>query len=106
MSSHTRIRLPFRFISRFQRWIGWIILLPWAVGPERGPRPSISAGVRDFYIARLWRLGSFHVKRPFERIMIAGAAEASNLQWSRFEKKPGQGFPQNHGVAIDARTRI
>src|SRR6266516_1264107 len=21
-------------------------------------------------------------------------------------KKPGQGFPQNHGVAIDARTRI
>jgi len=37
---------------------------------------------------------SRHITHPCGRIVIAGAAAASNLQWSRFEKQPGQGFPQ------------
>src|SRR5947209_6977310 len=30
----------------------------WGVAPGRGPQPSISAGVRDYYISRLWRWDS------------------------------------------------
>ena len=30
----------------------------WADGPGRGPQPSISAGVRDYYISRRWRFDS------------------------------------------------
>ncbi len=35
--------------------LGNVVNSTWSDGPGRGPQPSISAGVRDFYISRLWR---------------------------------------------------
>src|SRR5687768_12597641 len=66
----------FSIISRFQRWI-LSTGFTWADGPGRGPQPSISAGVQDYYISRLWRLewrsgraGVFYLKSTWNTTSV------------------------------------
>jgi hypothetical protein len=74
-----------RIMSRLQRSTRHIAST-WADGPGRGPRPSISAGVLDYYISRRWRFrlitvaliailltGTTHGQKKYQRPAIKTA---------------------------------
>src|SRR6266576_6593873 len=68
-------------ISRLQRSKKNMVST-WAVGPGRGPQPSISAGVLDYYISRRWR------SRLITVALIASLLSGAAMGQKKYQRPP------------------